>query len=96
MRFEVKQPGNKIKSVLTDLGLNYEIKRVDLWNNIYRDLKNGYEIIIGEIDNTDQDFNVSISVYQNKPQIKSIETVSNVRSLEELKMILDSLVAKYS
>lgn len=96
MIFEVKKPGKKIKDTLVELGSDYEIKRVDLWNNIYRDLGNGYELFVGEVDNTDKDFNVSVSVYQNKPNIKPIETISNIKSTEELKTILNELVIKYS
>lgn len=96
MIFEVKKPGKKIKSVLSELGSDYEIKRIDLWNNIYRDLKNGFEIHIGEIDNDVQDFNVSVSIWQNRPTIKSIETISNVKSVQQLKNILDRMILKYS
>ncbi|MCS5499844.1 hypothetical protein NY607_01835 [Lysinibacillus sp. A4] len=95
MIFEVKKPGKKIKDTLAELGSDYEIKRVDLWNNIYRDLGNGYELFVGEVDNTDKDFNVSVSVYQNKPNVKSVETISNIKSTEELRTILNELVIKY-
>ncbi|MFP7201917.1 hypothetical protein SFC08_13160 [Lysinibacillus halotolerans] len=96
MIFETKQPGRKIKSVLAELGSDYEIKRVDLWNNIYRNLGNGYELIVGEVDNNDKILNVSISVYKNKPQVQHIETINNINSLENLKTTLRELVVKYS
>lgn len=96
MIFETKQPGKKIKSVLAELGSDYEIKRVDLWNNIYRNLENGYELIVGEVDNNDKNLNVSISVYKNKPQVQHIETINNINSLENLKTTLRELVVKYS
>lgn len=96
MIFDIKNPGNKIKSVLSELGPDYEIKRVDLWNSIYRDLGNGYELIVNEIDNNEKGLDVSISVYQNKPQIKHIETIRKINSLENLKTALEELVVKYS
>ncbi|MFP3420629.1 hypothetical protein R0K30_14575 [Bacillus sp. SIMBA_154] len=96
MIFETKKPGVKIKSVLADLGSEYEIKRIDLWNNIYRDLGNGYEIQIGEIDNADRIFNVSVSIWMNKPTVKPIESVANIKSVQELKSVLDEMIVKYS
>lgn len=96
MIFDVKNPGKKIKSVLTKLGSDYEIKVIDAEQCIYRNLQNGHDIEVSGLNNAKKDFKATVYVWDVSNSPKTVETISNIKSEDELKTTLDSLVAKYS
>lgn len=93
--FEVKKPGKKIKTVLAELGTNYEIKAIDSENCIYRDLKNGYDIEVSGLDNAKRDFVATVYVWETSPRTRTVETIRGIDSIDSLKQTLSSIINKY-
>lgn len=96
MIFEVRSPGKKIKSVLSELGSNYEIKVIDAEQCIYRNLNNGFDIEVSGLNNQKKSFSASIYVWQTNDGIRIVDKSPNLTSLEELKEQLETLSVKYS
>lgn len=94
MILEVGNPGKKIREACKALGKDYTIRVFDLENVIYRDLGNGYDFEISNIDNRKKSFEPVLYIWDNrKPHI--VETISDIHSVEELKSVLDQSVKKY-
>ncbi len=94
MLLESKNPGKKIRDICKALGDEYSIKVIDLENVIYRDLGNGYDFEVSNLDNRKKEFNAILYIWDNrKPHI--VETVSDIHSAEELKSVLDKSAEKY-
>lgn len=94
--FEVKNPGKKIKSILGELGPNYEIKTIDAEQCIYRNLQNGFDIEVSGLNNQKQSFKADIYVWDCRNGSKIVDKVQNVLSLDELKERLEELSIKFS
>ena len=94
--FEVKQPGKKIKTVLNDLGSDYEIKVIDAEQCIYRNLNNGYDIEVSGLNNQRKSFEARVYVWNTKDGTRIVERNTDIASFEELKKTLDDLSIKYS
>ncbi|WP_315069675.1 hypothetical protein [uncultured Clostridium sp.] len=88
-------PSKKIKDICADLGKPYIIKAIDLENVIYRDLGNGFDLEISGLDNQKKSFNVTLFVWETKNNVHVIETISDIKSLDELKSYLNSISTKY-
>lgn len=94
MILEVHDPGKKIRDVCKALGEKYSIRVIDLENVIYRNLGNGYDFEISNLDNRKKSFDATLYIWDTeKTQI--VETISGIHSLEELKCVLDSSAEKY-
>ncbi len=94
MLLEVGNPGKKIRETCKALGKDYTIRVIDLENVIYRDLGNGYDFEVSNIDNRKKSFEPVLYIWDNrKPHI--VETISDIHSVEELKSVLDQSVKKY-
>lgn len=94
--FEVKNSGKKIKSILEELGTNYEIKVIDAEQCIYRNLQNGFDIEVSGLNNQKQAFKADIYVWDCRNGSRIVDRVQNVTSLNELKEKLEELSVKYS
>lgn len=94
MFLEVRDPGKKIRETCKALGTDYTIRVFDLENVIYRDLGNGYDFEVSNLDNQKKSFEPVLYIWDNrKPHI--VETISDIHSVEELKSVLDQSVKKY-
>lgn len=93
--FETKKPGKNIKEVLRKLGNKYTIKTIDFENCIYLMLDNGYFFEVSGLDNTKKSFDATIYVWGNTKGSKTIETISNIDSLDMLKDCLEEAEGKY-
>jgi len=93
--FETKKPGKKIQEILRKLGNKYTIKTIDFENCIYLKLENGYFFEVSGLDHTKKSFNATIYVWGNSKGSKTIETISNIDSLDMLKDSLEEAEAKY-
>ncbi|KOS61704.1 hypothetical protein FJQ98_02835 [Lysinibacillus agricola] len=94
--FEIKNPSKKIKSILEELGHNYEIKVIDAEQCIYRNLQNGYDIEVSGLNNQKQSIEANIYVWDCNKGSRIVDRVQNVTSLDELKEKLEELSIKYS
>lgn len=88
-------PNKKIKDICTELGESYIIKVIDLENVIYRDLGNGFDLEISGLDNQKKSFNATLFIWETKSNVHVVETISDIKSLDELKNYLSSIVDKY-
>jgi len=93
--FETKKPGKKIQEVLRKLGNKYTIKTIDCENCIYLMLENGYFFEVSGLDGSKKDFNATIYVWGNTKGAKTVETISNIDSLDMLKDCLEEAEQKY-
>lgn len=91
---EVKNPGKKIREICKALGKDYTIRVMDFENVIYRDLGNGYDFEISKLDNRRKSFDATLYIWDNRKTI-TVETISGIRSIEELRSVLDRSVEKY-
>ena len=97
MMFEVKKPGKKIKSICSELGSDYTIRLFDLENVIYRDLGNGYDLEVSQLDNARKAFNATLYIWRiaNPGSPYVVETIRDIQSIEELKSVLATAADKY-
>jgi hypothetical protein len=93
--FETKKPGKKIQEVLRKLGNKYTIKTIDCENCIYLKLNNGYFFEVSGLDGSKKEFNATIYVWGNSKESKTIETISNIDSLDMLRDSLEDVERKY-
>lgn len=91
----INKPSKKIKEILKSLGSPYEIKIIDLENVIYRNLNGIYDFEISGLDNSKKSFNATIYVWQLKGSIHVVETITDIESLADLKVTLESITDKY-
>jgi len=88
-------PSKKLKDICTELDEPYIIKVIDKENVLYRDLGNGFEFEISGLDNQKSSFNAIIYVWQIEKYQRRLETISDIKSLDELKSHLDATATKY-
>lgn len=93
--FGTKKPGKKIQEVLRKLGNRYTIKTIDCENCIYLMLENGYFFEVSGLDNVKKFFNATIYVWGNSKGSKTIETISDIDSIDMLKDCLEEAEGKY-
>jgi len=93
--FETKQPGKKIQEILRKLGNKYTTKTIDFENCIYLKLDNGYFFEVSGLDNAKKNFNATIYVWGNSKGSGTIETISNIDSIDMLKDCLEEAEKKY-
>ena len=93
--FETKKPGKNIKEILRKLGNKYTIKTIDFENCIYLMLDNGYYFEISGLDNARKSFSATIYVWGNSKGSGTVETISNIDSLDMLKDCLEETEGKY-
>ena len=94
MFLEVRDPGKKIRETCKALGTDYTIRVFDLENVIYRDLGNGYDFEVSNLDNQKKSFEPVLYIWDNRKH-HIVETISDIHSVEELKSVLDQSVKKY-
>lgn len=94
MAFEVRKPGKKIREICEALGKDYTIRVFDFENVIYRDLGNGYDFEVSNLDNRKKSFDASLYIWDAQNS-RVVETISGIHSIEELKSALDSSAEKY-
>lgn len=89
-----KNPGKKIRDICEALGKDYTIRVFDFENVIYRDLGNGFDFEISKLDNRKKSFDATLYIWDNRNN-RVVETISAIRSIDELREILDKSVEKY-
>jgi hypothetical protein len=92
--FEIRKPSTKIKDICQQLGEPYMIKVIDAENVIYRSLNNIYDFEISGLDNQKKLFSSTIYVWDLK-EIRIVETVTDIKSIDDLKTNLDTITSKY-
>lgn len=93
--FKTNPPGKKIKEICQSLGEPYQLKVIDCENVIYRDLNGFYDYEISGLDNQKKSFNATIYVWSLKDGIHTVETISDIKSLDNLKSTLEAITEKY-
>ena len=93
--FKIKVPTKKIKEICQSLGEPYIIKVIDAENVIYKNLNDIYDFEISGLDNQRKSFNATVYVWQLKDSTRIIETIPNIRSLEDLKTTLECITDEY-
>lgn len=96
---EIAKPTKGIKELCEHLGKEYSIKVIDLEQCIHRDLGNGYDIEISGVNNNRTIMNVTVYVWDikngNGPAAKIVETLSDIKSREELQNQLNAIALRY-
>jgi hypothetical protein len=93
--FKIKAPTKKLKEICQSLGEPYIIKIIDIENVIYRNLNGIYDFEISGLNNQRQSFNATIYIWQLTGGTRVVETISDIKSLEDLTVILESIATKY-
>lgn len=95
---EIAKPTKGLKELCDFLGTEYSIKVIDLEQCIHRDLGNGFDIEVSGLNHNRSQMDATVYVWDIKlgsgPAAKIVETVSNIKSKEELKITLTSLVER--
>lgn len=94
MEFDVRKPGKKIRDICQALGTDYSLKVFDLENVIYRDLGNGYDFEVSNLDNHKQSIDARIYIWDNRRN-QIVEKICDIHSVEELKAALEHSAEKY-
>lgn len=88
------KPNKQIKLIVDALGEKYSLVYIDLKWCIYRDLLNGFDIEIANHRVKGKPINLTVYVWQVRDQLKVIETIEGITSIEELRGILRDVVNK--
>ena len=88
---KLKEP---IKKVVDALGEQYTLMRIDEDWCLYRDLGNGYDIEVNLHGTKKLTLNATVYVWQVRDQLKVIETIEGIQSIEDLRRILRGVVNK--
>lgn len=93
--WEVKKPTTHMRRLCEKLGAKYSIGVIDLESVIYRDLGNGYDIEVSEVNTTSQRKKATIYLWRNKKVIvrafKGVPQDSIDKYVEELKSFAEDL-----
>ncbi len=89
-----------MKAALEFLGEPYEVKKIDFESCLYRNLNTGFDIEVsginrppkGYVCNFVQVWDIRIDSYYHA---KTVEKVYDIKTLQELKEVLDQLCKKY-
>ena len=91
-----KKPTNKkINEVLDTLSSSYCLKVIDKEWCIYRDLNSGYDIEISGLNNRRQKLNIIVYVWRVKDDFKTVEMVRGIRSVWQLRQVLNKIEWHY-
>lgn len=90
-----KQPGQKIKVLCKALGSQYSIKQIDFEYVICRDFDNGFRLVISDVDNSFEDYCVTIAVWNTTKDLMS-DCFYNVYPASKIKTVVEQCVEKYS
>lgn len=88
---KLKEP---IKKVVDALGEQYTLMRIDEDWCLYRDLGNGYDIEVNLRGTKKIAICATVYVWQVRDQLKVIEIIEGINSIEELRRILRCVVNK--
>ena len=91
---KANNPGKKIQDICKALGEEYSIGVIDYENVIYRDLDNGFDFEISGLDTGKKKMSATLYIW-NTRIMQTVDTISDIHSLEELKTILEISAEKY-
>lgn len=90
----MRKPSRQMQMIVDALGEKYSLVYIDLKWCIYRDLSNGFDIEIANHRVKGKPINLTIYVWQVRDQLKVIETIGDITSVEDLRRILRGVVSK--
>lgn len=83
----VTKPTKRILEIAQMLGPDYAVKNIDFENVIYRKI-NGYEFEVSGLDRNSKTFNATLYVWDVTLGIFTVESVPNIRTMNQLRSIL--------
>lgn len=86
---------DKLQYIASELGSEYYIDRIDFEDVIVKDINSNFQFEISFINATKSKLNTNIYVWQVNKEFKIVEQKNNIKSMTELKIILNSLSEKY-
>lgn len=93
---EIKSdPTKKILDICSGLSYKFGIKKINGEFTIYKNLGNGYDIVVSGLNNSGKKISAEMTVRILYPEIKVVETNSNISSIEQLDLLLIITVEKY-
>lgn len=88
-------PTKKILDICARLEYNFGVKKINGEFVIYKNLGNGYDILVTGLDNYSKKFCADIKVRLLFPTVNIVETNQNIVSVEQLNLLLIVTVEKY-
>ena len=88
------KPNKQMQMIADALGEKYSLVYIDLEWCIYRDLLNGSDIEIANHRAKGKPINLTVYVWQVRDQLKVIETIDGITSIENLRRILRGVINK--
>ena len=89
----------KLNDTLMYLNSDYSIKTIDMEPCIYRKISDRYDIEVSGLDNSSKNFSADIYVWDISNGVgvgaATVENIHGIKSVDELKTVLDSLFVKY-
>ena len=86
----------RMKKALDFLGEPYRVKTIDFEQCLYKDLNNGYDIEVSGVNRQRRGLICTfIQVWDMRGGARTVEKVEGVKTLSELKAVLDLLSEKY-
>lgn len=89
------KPSKKILDICSKLDYRFGIKKINGEFSIYKNLGNGYDIIVSGLDNNSKKINAKIAVRILYPEIKIVETFTDINSFEQINLLLIVTTEKY-
>ena len=89
------EPGKKILHICSELEYRFAVKKVDGEFVIYKNLGNGYDIVVSGLDNGSKKINAIIKVRLLYPETQIVETTTDITSINQLDLLLIITVEKY-
>ncbi len=89
------EPTKKLIAIRSRLDYKFGIKKINNEFVIYKNLGNGYDIIVSGLDNYSRKFHAEIAVRLLYPTIRVVETSEDIGSIEQLNLLLIITVEKY-
>ena len=90
----MRKPSRQMQMIVDALGEKYSLVYIDLKWCIYRDLLNGFDIEIANHRVKGKPINLTVYVWQVRDQLKVIETIEGITSIEDLRRILRGVIGK--
>lgn len=91
---QIRKPTKHILDIAKELGPDYSVKNIDFENVIYREI-NGYEFEVSGLDHNSKTFNATLYVWDVTLGIFTVESVPNIRTMNQLRSLLSEKAHHY-
>lgn len=92
----VNKPTNGIVSLCSELGSGYSLSVIDNENVIHKKLNDYIDFEIRNVDYNSKSTNATLCIWHIHNHLEILETIPNIKSIEDLKNLLSTKATYYS